>query len=64
MDRLLCAICHHLSKEQSLVIKLVTTLFNIINITTYFENLIIELHVLYALNKHVKSCANQILFTM
>ena len=39
-------------------------LFNKINITTYFVNLIIELHVLYPLNKHVKFCINQILFTI
>ena len=30
------------------------TVVNIINITTYFENLIIKLHVFYALNTHVK----------
>ena len=41
-----------------------TTLLNKINITTYFENLIIKLHVLYTLNKHVKFCINWILFTM
>ena len=29
-------------------------LLNKINITTYFKNLIVELHVLYALNTHVK----------
>ena len=34
------------------------------NITTYFENLIIELHALYALIKHVKFCTNQLLFTI
>ena len=34
------------------------------NITTYFENLIIELHTLYALIKHVKFCTNQLLFTI
>ena len=31
---------------------------NIINITTYFENLIVELHVLYALNTVIKFCVN------
>ena len=40
-----------------------TTLLNKINITTYFENLTVELHVLYALNIHVKFCVNRILFT-
>ena len=34
------------------------------NITTYFENLTIELHVLYALNTYVKFCVNRILFTI
>ena len=37
---------------------------NKINITTYFENLTIELHVIYALNTHVKFCVNRILFTI
>ena len=32
--------------------------------TTYFENLIVELHILYALNTHVKFCVNWILFTI
>ena len=32
-----------------------------INITIYFKNLTIELHILYALNTHVKFCVNQIL---
>ena len=31
---------------------------------TYFENLIIELHVLYVFNIHVKFNARQILFTI
>ena len=35
-----------------------------INITTYFKNLTIELHVLYILNTHVKFCVNYILFTI
>ena len=30
----------------------------------YFENLIIELHVVYALNIHVKFYVNWILFTI
>ena len=41
-----------------------TTLLNKINITSYFENLTIELHVLYAFNTHVKFCVNWILFTI
>ena len=32
--------------------------------TTYFENLIVGLHALYALIKHVKFCTNQLLFTI
>ena len=39
-------------------------LLNKINITTYFENLTVELHVLYTLNTHVKFCVNRILFTI
>ena len=38
------------------------TLFNKINITTYFENLTAKLNILYALNTHVKFCVNWILF--
>ena len=41
-----------------------TTLLNIINITTHFEKLTIRLHILYALNTHVKFCVNRILFTI
>ena len=37
---------------------LATTLLNKINIITYFENLIIELHILYTFNIHVKFCIN------
>ena len=33
-----------------------------INITIYFKNLTIELHIRYVLNTHVKFCVNQILF--
>ena len=55
-------------KWQSLATKFVvikaTTLPNKINITSYFENLTIELHVLYAHNTHVKFCVNRILFTI
>ena len=46
----------------SLVTKLVVALFHKINITIYFENLTVELHVLYALNTHVKFYIYQILF--
>ena len=48
-------------KGQSLAIKLGYNL-NKINITTYFENITVELYVLYALNIHVKFCVNWILF--
>ena len=41
-----------------------TTLLNKINITTYFENLTVELYVLYVLNTQVKFCVNRILFTI
>ena len=41
-----------------------TTLFNKINITTYFENLNIKFYVFYALNIRVKFYVNQILFTI
>ena len=42
----------------------VVTLLNKINIVTYFENLTVELHVLYALNTYVRFYVNQILFTI
>ena len=32
-----------------------------INITTYFENLIIRLYVIYIFNTHVKFCTNQMI---
>ena len=41
-----------------------TTLLNKINIIIYFEKLTFELHVLYALNTHVKFCVNLMLFTI
>ena len=41
-----------------------TILFNKINITTYFINLTVELHIFYAPNTHVKFCVNWILFTI
>ena len=36
-------------------------LLNKIKITAYFENLTVEIHVLYAPNTHVKFCVNKIL---
>ena len=51
-------------KILSKVVAKATNLLNKINITTYFENLIVELYVLYALNIHVKFCVNWILFTI
>ena len=41
-----------------------TTSFKKINITIYFENLSIGLHVLYTLNIYIKFCANYMLFTI
>ena len=41
-----------------------TNSLNKINITAYFENLTVELHVLYALNTHVNFCVNRMLFTI
>ena len=32
--------------------------------TTYFEDLIVRLHILYVLNTNVKFCINQVLFTI
>ena len=40
-----------------------TILVNKINIAMYFENLTIELYVLYTLNTHVKFCIN-LIFTI
>ena len=51
-------------KILSKVVAKATNLLNKINITTYFENLIVELYVLYTLNIHVKFCVNWILFTI
>ena len=57
-------------KRKNLATKLVITLgykigcnlklqpYSIKNITTYFENLTIELRVFYALNTNVKFCVN------
>ena len=35
-----------------------------VNITIYFKNLIVGLHVLYAFNKQVKFCVNQMLYDL
>ena len=61
-------ILSHFIVKQSLAIKLIValaiTLLNKINITIYFENLIIELYVLYVFTIHIKFCINQILLTI
>ena len=52
---------------QSLVKKLVVILdynLNKINTTIDFENLTVDLYILYALNTYVKFCVNRILFTI
>ena len=54
----------YIKKILSKVVTKAINLLNKINITTYFENLIVELHALYALNIHVKFCVNWILFTI
>ena len=51
-------------KILSKVVAKATNLLNKINITTYFENLIVELYVLYALNILVKFYVNWISFTI
>ena len=50
--------------RQNLVTKLAITSINKINITSYFENLTVQLYVLYTLNTHVKFYINYILFTI
>ena len=40
------------------------TLLNKINIITYFKNLTVELHILYAFNTYVRFYVNQILCTI
>ena len=50
---------------QNLSTKLVVFLgynLNKINITIYFKNLTVELHVLYTLNTHVKLCQLDIIY--
>ena len=52
-------------REQNLATKSVVALdynLNKISTTIYFENLTVELHILYALNINVKFCVNKILF--
>ena len=49
---------------QNLLQPQATNSLNKINITTYFENLTVELHILYALNTYVNFCVNQMLFTI
>ena len=53
---------------QSLATKLIIILdyklTQKINIIAYFENLTVELHILYALNTHVNFCVNRMLFTI
>ena len=41
-----------------------TILLNKINITAYFENLTVELHIHYALTTYVKFFVNKILYTI
>ena len=41
-----------------------TTSTKKINITKYFENLTIKLHIFYVLNVRIKFCVNQMLFTI
>ena len=52
---------------QILAIKLVVALgynLNKIKINIYFENVTIELYVLYTINIYVKFCVNQVLFNI
>ena len=52
------------TKNYILWTKFSYRLLNKINIITYFKNLTVELHVLYALNTYVKFYVNKILFTI
>ena len=47
-----------------LIVTKAKILLNIIHSTTYFENLIVKLHVLYVINTNIKFCVNWILFTI
>ena len=48
--------------RQSLTIKLVVALLNKKNITTYFDNLIVELNILYSLNTRKILCQSNIIY--
>ena len=61
-DFITCSIVKWIKFSYKISYNLTITLFNKVNITTYFENLIVELYVLYFLNTNVKFCVNQILF--
>ena len=50
--------------RQSLTIKLVVALLNKKNITTYFDNLIVELNILYSLNTRKILCQSNIIYHM
>ena len=63
-DFITCSIVKWIKFSYKISYNLTITLFNKVNITTYFENLIVELYVLYFLNTNVKFCVNQILFTV
>ena len=43
---------------------MVTTPTNKINIIIYFENLTVELYIIYVLNTYIKFCTNRMLFTI
>ena len=61
-DFITCSIVKWIKFSYKISYNLTITLFNKVNITTYFENLTVELYVLYFLNTNVKFCVNQILF--
>ena len=61
-DFITCSIVKWIKFNYKISYNLTITLFNKVNITTYFENLTVELYVLYFLNTNVKFCVNQILF--
>ena len=63
-DFITCSIVKWIKFSYKISYNLTITLFNKVNITTYFENLTVELYVLYFLNTNVKFCVNQILFTV
>ena len=63
-DFITCSIVKWTKFSYKISCNLAITLFNKVNITTYFENLTVKLHVLYSLNTNVKFCVNKILFTI